>query len=211
MNRVIPITVRNKIATIGNRDAYYVCGNSDFRVVFEFDDDWAEHSVKTARFSYEGKFQDILFEGNECFIPYIIGTKYLDVGVFAGDLLSSTPARVRAKESILCQGSIPEPPSEDVYNQLIGMYEELEKKIDTGGGTGGEGFSPIAVVEQDYDGARITITDKNGTTTAKAYNGQDGISGQDGYTPVRGTDYWTDEDKAEIKSYVDEAILGGAW
>lgn len=30
-------------------------------------------------------------------------------------------------------------------------------------------------------------------------------------TPVRGTDYWTDEDKAEIKSYVDEAILGGAW
>lgn len=33
----------------------------------------------------------------------------------------------------------------------------------------------------------------------------------DGKTPVRGTDYWTDADKAEIKSYVDEAILGGAW
>ncbi len=29
--------------------------------------------------------------------------------------------------------------------------------------------------------------------------------------PVRGVDYWTDEDKQEIKSYVDEAILGGAW
>lgn len=29
--------------------------------------------------------------------------------------------------------------------------------------------------------------------------------------PVRGVDYWTDADKAEIKSYVDEAILGGAW
>lgn len=36
-------------------------------------------------------------------------------------------------------------------------------------------------------------------------------TGADGYTPVRGTDYWTDADKAEIKSYVDEAILGGAW
>lgn len=33
----------------------------------------------------------------------------------------------------------------------------------------------------------------------------------DGYSPVRGTDYWTDADKAEIKSYVDEAILGGEW
>lgn len=35
--------------------------------------------------------------------------------------------------------------------------------------------------------------------------------GTDGYTPVRGTDYWTDADKAEIKAYVDDAILGGAW
>jgi hypothetical protein len=31
------------------------------------------------------------------------------------------------------------------------------------------------------------------------------------YTPVKGVDYWTDEDKAEIKAYVDEAILGGEW
>lgn len=33
----------------------------------------------------------------------------------------------------------------------------------------------------------------------------------DDVTPVRGTDYWTESDIAEIKSYVDEAILGGAW
>lgn len=32
-----------------------------------------------------------------------------------------------------------------------------------------------------------------------------------GYSPVREIDYWTDDDKAEIKSYVDDAILGGAW
>ena len=38
-----------------------------------------------------------------------------------------------------------------------------------------------------------------------------GADGQDGYTPVRGTDYWTETDIAEIKNYVDEAILGGAW
>ena len=42
-------------------------------------------------------------------------------------------------------------------------------------------------------------------------DGKDGKDGEAGYTPVRGTDYWTDSDKAEIKSYVDEAILGGAW
>ena len=37
------------------------------------------------------------------------------------------------------------------------------------------------------------------------------FKGDPGYTPVKGTDYWTEEDKAEIKSYVDEAILNGEW
>ena len=32
------------------------------------------------------------------------------------------------------------------------------------------------------------------------------FDGKDGYTPVRGTDYWTDTDVAEIKSYVDEQL-----
>lgn len=41
--------------------------------------------------------------------------------------------------------------------------------------------------------------------------GEAGATGAAGYSPVRGTDYWTDADKAEIKAYVDEAILGGAW
>ena len=33
-----------------------------------------------------------------------------------------------------------------------------------------------------------------------------GSKGDDGYTPIKGTDYWTDADKADIKSYVDDEI-----
>lgn len=33
-----------------------------------------------------------------------------------------------------------------------------------------------------------------------------GPKGDDGYTPVRGTDYWTDTDKAEMEAYIDQAI-----
>lgn len=44
-----------------------------------------------------------------------------------------------------------------------------------------------------------------------ALKGKDGVDGEDGYTPIRGTDYWTKSDIAHIKSYVDNAILGGAW
>lgn len=44
---------------------------------------------------------------------------------------------------------------------------------------------------------------------------EDGLAWQDlpggSYTPVRGTDYWTAEDIAEIKAYVDDAILNGSW
>lgn len=37
------------------------------------------------------------------------------------------------------------------------------------------------------------------------------IGNMQGHTPVRGTDYWTDADKNEIKSYVNDAILSGKW
>ena len=55
----------------------------------------------------------------------------------------------------------------------------------------------------------ITVTLSNGTTST--FTVQNGSKGSKGDSPVRGTDYWTDADKAEIKSYVDEAILGGEW
>lgn len=54
----------------------------------------------------------------------------------------------------------------------------------------------------------------NGVDTGKPSTGRQGPAGKngkDGHTPVRGTDYWTEEDIATIKGYVDEAILNGAW
>ena len=39
---------------------------------------------------------------------------------------------------------------------------------------GADGFSPVATVTQTASGATVSITDKNGTTTASIANGQDG-------------------------------------
>lgn len=50
-----------------------------------------------------------------------------------------------------------------------------------------------------------------GPQGAQGPEGPPGPQGAAGYTPVRGVDYWTPADIAEIKSYVDNAILGGAW
>ena len=52
---------------------------------------------------------------------------------------------------------------------------------------------------------------KDGIDGKNGKDGINGIDGADGYTPIKGTDYWTEKDKAEIKSFVEEAILGGAW
>lgn len=61
-------------------------------------------------------------------------------------------------------------------------YDEIDERLDeleeNGGGNsepGADGFSPIAKVTQTANGVDISITDKNGTTTASVTNGKDGI------------------------------------
>jgi hypothetical protein len=51
-----------------------------------------------------------------------------------------------------------------------------------------DGFSPIATAEQTATGATITITDKNGTTTAIIKNGEDGEDGADGVSATHSWD-----------------------
>lgn len=79
------------------------------------------------------------------------------------------------------------------------------------GKDGQDGFSPTATVTKEGSVSTLTVTDKNGTTSVKILDGVGGEGGEGGteYTPVKGVDYWTDEDKAEIKQYIDTELLGG--
>ncbi len=54
------------------------------------------------------------------------------------------------------------------------------------GGSGQDGYSPEAKVEATADGAKITITDKTGTTEAEVKNGKDGSPGADGAPGAKG-------------------------
>lgn len=103
----------------------------------------------------------------------------------------------------------------EVNDESIPMTVDNAVVIETGGSggkDGKDGFSPIANVTQTDDGAVITITDKEGTTTATIRNGVDGkdgidgkngqdgqngkngVDGKDGYTPVKGVDYFDGKD-----------------
>lgn len=64
---------------------------------------------------------------------------------------------------------------------------------------GEDGVSPIISVSDIEGGHRITVTDASGTKNI------DVIDGEDGRTPVKGTDYFTAADKGEI---VRQVIAG---
>ena len=94
------------------------------------------------------------------------------------------------------------------------------------GDPGADGHSPVITASKSGKVTTIKTDDETIATVNDGTDGKDGAPGKDGtpgtpgadgapgaagYTPVRGTDYWTAADIAEIKGYVDAAILGGAW
>ncbi len=84
--------------------------------------------------------------------------------------------------------------------------------VDGVNGKDGVGIASTTVETSALDGGTnaITFNLTNGkATTFTAKNGSKGNQGEkgvDGYTPIKGTDYWTDTDKDEIIGEVNETI-----
>lgn len=87
---------------------------------------------------------------------------------------------------------------------IVSALNEVKRNSGNGGSSAEDGATFYPHVDND---GNLSWTNDKGLPNPDPVN----IKGKDGYTPVRGTDYWTEADKAEIKSYVEDAILGGAW
>lgn len=225
--KVIEVEIKNKKAVRTN-EAAYVCDNSDFTVVFSFDEEWDAFSVKTARFVYGDKHQDVVFTGTECPMPKIHDTKLISVGVFAGDLHTTTPASIVANKSILGASTVPDEPSPDVYAQIVelcGETKDIAQSVrddaDNGAFDGEDGYTPIKGKDyfdgkdgytpqkgKDYfdgkDGVSCTHSWNGTVLTVKSASGESSadLKGKDGYTPKKGVDYYTDEEKEEMVNSV---------
>lgn len=108
--KTLHVSVANKIATYQKRDGAIVCGNSDYKLQFAFDSEWADHNEKTARFIWNGQYVDVDFTGDTCDVPIIRNAQLVKVGVYAGNLTTTTSAIIPAQRSVLCGG---EPPTEE--------------------------------------------------------------------------------------------------
>lgn len=156
----IDIIVREKIAWLFDPNAFLICGNSGIPITFDFDEEWEQFETKTARFSFNGSYVDVVFKGNEVYAPMIKNTNSVKIGVFAGNLQTTTPATIPAKKSILCENGFPENPEESVYAQLIEMLNGVEKGDK--GDPGKDGTS----IEHEWEGTKLHITSASGTSFA---------------------------------------------
>lgn len=189
----IYITVENLIAT-ANADAMIVSDNTGYQIVFAFDDDWDAHPLKTAVFVWlkESEYfsQTVAFEGDTVTVPRMPAISSLYVGVMAGDLQTTTPAEIKCHRSILSSGGEePEAPTESEYAQLMELINATQ----------GASAYELAV-HYGYEG-----TEEEWLASLRGEQGPRGETGADGYTPVKGEDYFTEEEiQAVVERVLDE-------
>jgi hypothetical protein len=177
VENIINISVKKKIATLTDINFELVGGNSDYKVVFDFDEDWAEHHAKTALFVFGNNTIKKVFEGNVCDGVSIENATMCFVGVFSGDMATTTPACLSGiRQSIRdVANGLPEAPEEDVYNQIIDLLNRyLEQGGGGSGGGGADGFSTKVEVTLIDGGHIVTITDKEGPNSFIVKDGEDG-------------------------------------
>lgn len=129
---IINIAVKNKIAS--GDDTVIVCGNSDYVVRFAFDEEWQDFATKTMVVKYGNEYQEVVFAGCEAQLPEIKRQLSISIGVYAGDIHTTTAARFACLCSIRCGADTHAEPAEDVYNQIVALIEAGAVKGDTGNG-----------------------------------------------------------------------------
>jgi hypothetical protein len=127
----IEITVMKKVAYADGMPTI-VCGNNDYTLSFEFDDEWNDEQNKVARFSFVKNglksFIDVPIENNTCKVPVLLGIGLVRVGVYAGNLRTTTGAKIKCTKSILCDDAEEmAEPFENLYEEIKGSIADLEK------------------------------------------------------------------------------------
>ncbi len=107
--------------------------------------------------------------------------------------------------------------STDDGKTWVNLIAEADLKGDKGdkgdpGSPGKDGHSPVVTATKSGKTTTISVdgtaiaTVEDGTDGAPGVAGAPGKNGTDGHTPVKGTDYWTASDKADIVAEVTAAL-----
>lgn len=208
---------------------YYKCS-------FSFDEDWNGLSLFALFKNGDTVVGPVLIADEECYVPteVIDSGEMFEIGVYGSDADSNKRISTNWCRVIVISGAYsaqttnPAIPESDVWEQYLTSvsaalknavpkiasdgnwlaWDAAEKKyVDTGlpsrGVQGEQGIQGIQGVKGDKGEQGI-----QGIQGDKGDKGDKGDTGDDGYTPVRGTDYWTTADTAAISADLDSKISG---
>ena len=208
---------------------YYKCS-------FSFDEDWNGLSLFALFKNGDTVVGPVLIADEECYVPteVIDSGEMFEIGVYGSDADSNKRISTNWCRVIVISGAYsaqttnPAIPESDVWEQYLTSvsaalknavpkiasdgnwlaWDAAEKKyVDTGlpsrGVQGEQGIQGIQGVKGDKGEQGI-----QGIQGEKGDKGDKGDTGNDGYTPVRGTDYWTTADTAAISADLDSKISG---
>jgi hypothetical protein len=217
----IHISIQDLVAA-ADATAMIVSDNTGYQIQFAFDEAWDPYTLKTAVFVWlqdsEYFSKTVAFEGDTVAVPRLPAVNWLLVGVTAGDLQTTTPAQIKCHPSILSSGGKePEAPTVSQYAQLMELINRTQGasayELAVANGYRGSQLQWLASLrgpqgavgppgQQGPQGEQGPAGER-GLPGAQGPKGETGPAGADGYTPVKGLDYFTE---AEIQDVVDRVL-----
>lgn len=130
---------------------------------FSFSPDWV--GAKTAIFEGAEKAYTVLLEGDACVVPWeVIKAPGFWVSVYCGDRVTANRAQVYVEESGYQTGETPEPPTPDVYTQLLEAVEGAEEVAQSVRADADAGKFNGEKGEKGDPGAPATVNGQNAIT-----------------------------------------------
>ncbi len=171
---------------------YYKCN-------FTFSDEWAE-LAKFAVFSRKDRTYTIEIKDGSCFIPKEVLTESgnIAIGVFGTNAseteyirISTNPVTALVSIGAYKEGDTPETPTPDVWEEYLKQINKAAASVIPYINESDKHWYVYDAEKQKYvDSGVISVGDK----------------GADGYTPIRGKDYWTEADQSAISADLDGKI-----
>lgn len=141
----IVIKVTDKVPEIVSGPPYVVCGNSDYTVVWQLDEEWAQFEHRTMQVNYrDGTYERVLFTGDTCSLPVVPEPGTVHIGLFAGDIHTTRPARLLAVRSATTDSGEERDPMPNGYAQAI---KALDEKLDKN--QGAENAGKALVIDKE--------------------------------------------------------------
>lgn len=225
------ITAEVKGCTIALRQPPLASGTvGAATVAFHFDADW-DGTVRTAVFRTHGKNVLVLLENDRCALPpeAAAGGDVL-LGAFGvcGEKTLTTPfCRLAVAKGVPTAGDAADGVTPSLGAQLLAAYGRLTAAT----AEAAAGNAAAVRVTEDGGGLHFAFTlpkgDKGDTGAkgdaftygdfteaqlealkgAKGDKGDRGAKGEPGYTPVKGVDYWTEDDEAAMTAAKNNASI----